>query len=173
MPIHWCDGNHEDHHALQQIVRKHGHDAPIKVAENVFYQPRGSVLPLPDGRNVLFMGGAFSVDWKLRRADWSGELELITENDLDRVPNVEIDIVISHTAPNEFEIDLPPLPADWDPTPDPSRDVLSRILRERQPKLWYFGHFHTSATGESLGCKWTALSHNVGRDFVSWRWLED
>lgn len=41
-------------------------DAATEVAPGVIYQPSGSTLTLPDGRVVLFLGGAKSVDWPLR-----------------------------------------------------------------------------------------------------------
>ena len=127
------------------------------MGEDLVYQPRGSVLSLPDGRNVLFMGGAFSADWVLRD-DWCGSLELLHQDDLDLVPDIPIDIVISHTAPREFglEKDKSQWHPGWAPSPDPSQDVLSRLFQERKPKRWFFGHFHRFVEGEASDCKWTA-----------------
>jgi hypothetical protein len=66
--IHWCDGNHEDFWSLKGRSSNEIHP-------NVFYQPRGSVLTLPDGRNILFFGGAHSVDKDVRTLgkDWFPE----------------------------------------------------------------------------------------------------
>ena len=170
-PLHWCPGNHEDHKALRKLEAKHGLAKPIEVGENLFYQPRGSILTLPDDRNVLFMGGAFSVDWGMRD-DWCGDLELLHQEDLDRVPDVSIDIAISHTAPREFRMNKGQWHPEWDPTSDPSQDVLSRLLQKRKPKRWFFGHFHTFLEGEKYeGCKWTALGYlRAGQR--PWFWLE-
>ena len=54
---------------------------------NIFYMPRGSVLSLSDGRNVLFMGGAESVDKRRRTPgyDWFKQ-ELIRPQDLSNLP---------------------------------------------------------------------------------------
>ena len=51
-------------------------------------------MALPDGRTVLFMGGALSVDkaWRTPGYDWFPE-ESITTGDLDRLPDVHVDIV--------------------------------------------------------------------------------
>lgn len=67
---------------------------------NVFYAPRGTTYTLPDGRVVLFMGGAESIDKNTRLIgfDWFpqevltlSELYKLEERGLDKV-----DIVISH-----------------------------------------------------------------------------
>ena len=145
--IYFCDGNHEDHESLRQFKNS-------EVYENIYYMERGSTLNLPDGRTVLFMGGAHSPDWKFRtpKYDWFPNMELITKEDIDRVPDTKIDVVISHTAPEEFYI--------WfSAREDPSRKHLSLILEKYKPKLWYFGHFHKYKEGFDYGCKWTALSH--------------
>jgi len=145
--IYFCDGNHEDHESLKSLENN-------EVYENVYYMDRGSTLKLPDGRTVLFMGGAFSTDWERRipDRDWFPFTELVTEEDIDKIPDVKIDIVISHTAPKEFYMESYP-------TEDPSRECLSQILKKCQPKLWYFGHFHFYRTGFDYGCKWTGLGH--------------
>ena len=57
VPIHWCDGNHEDHESLVAL-RNGGERRAHEVAPNVFWQDRGSTILLPDGRVVLFIGGA-------------------------------------------------------------------------------------------------------------------
>ena len=93
VPIHWCDGNHEDHASLAPFksYQPTGH----QIARNVIYQERGSTLTLPDGRKVLFMGGADSTDKGMRNEglDWFNE-ELITEKDFENLPDGKIYIVI-------------------------------------------------------------------------------
>jgi len=68
--IYWCDGNHEQHDLLDELVVKNGRQ-PIEVAENVFYVPRGCILTF-NGKNFLFMGGADSIDKQYRKIkiDW-------------------------------------------------------------------------------------------------------
>jgi len=147
--IYFCDGNHEDHDSLKTLENN-------EVYENVYYMKRGSTLDLPDGRTVLFMGGAFSIDWEHRTPgiDWFPFEELVTEEDINKIPDKKIDIVISHTAPKEFYISN----IDYS-IPDPSRECLSQILEKYHPKLWYFGHFHSYMNGFDYGCKWTGLAH--------------
>lgn len=156
--VYFCDGNHEDHESLRNLENN-------EIQQNIFYMRRGSTLTLPDGRTVLFMGGAFSHDWRYKEfgsdewkyrepgIDWFPIMELVTEEDINKIPDVEIDIVISHTAPKEFYV-LSSYSME-----DPSRECLSQILKKYQPKLWFFGHFHLYRMGFDYGCKWTGLSH--------------
>lgn len=168
--IHWCDGNHEDHWSLKQLTTN-------EVSPHVFYQPRGSILTLPDGRNVLFFGGATSIDKDVRTLgrDWFPE-EVPSYADfetLDKI-NVEIDIVISHTCPKEFEIEIHP----WlihslarERINDSTRSLLSCIRERFRPSLWYFGHWHVAMAGHYEGCRWRALGMCPETNW--WSILED
>jgi len=160
--IYFCDGNHEDHESLKNLENN-------EIQQNIFYMRRGSTLTLPDGRTVLFMGGAFSHDWRYKEfgsdewkyrepgIDWFPFMELITQDDINKIPNIKIDIVISHTAPEEFF--MPPRDGGLK-VKDPSRECLSQILKKYKPKEWYFGHYHYFKYGFDYGCKWTALSYS-------------
>ena len=129
--IHLVDGNHEDH----KTIRKRVALSSLSLSEdlpNVLYQPRGSTIQLPDGRTVLFAGGAFSIDNKIRMpsVDWFPDLEILTEKELESFPSpdeVQVDIVISHTAPLEFSpkgIPDEQWPEWLDRDPDPSMKTL-------------------------------------------------
>ena len=145
--LYWCDGNHEDFSSLRA-------QDTIETYPNVFHMGRGSTVTLPDGRTVLFMGGATSTDmaWRTPGIDWFPE-EAITSADLDRLPDRRVDIVISHTCPTEIE-----MPRDDAPERDACREALSYVLAKYRPSLWYFGHFHRFRKGCVMGCRWTALS---------------
>jgi len=150
--IFWCPGNHEDWEDLKK------YSSPKEVMPNVFYMPRNSVMDLPDGRRVLFMGGAFSID-RANRDMRSGAFgwfveETITQRDIEELSDEHIDIVISHTAPIEFVIKNYHI----DYAHDPSRDALSVVLEKYHPKLWYFGHMHAYQSGVYKGCQWICLS---------------
>ncbi len=146
--IYFCDGNHEDHESLRSLENN-------EIMKNVFYMKRGSVLTLPDGRKVLFIGGAYSIDKDIRTPgkDWFPE-EIISQQDIYNLPDTEIDIVISHTAPTEFKV----FDYHMDFFKDSSRDALSYVLQKYHPKLWYFGHMHTFKQGFVSDCRWTCLS---------------
>jgi len=174
VPVHWCDGNHEDHGALAKFRS----DPPTghEVSENCVYQERGSTLTLPDGRVVLFMGGGDSIDKheRVEGVDWF-PTELLTEADLARLPDCQVDIVISHTFPACFcvrKIFVPmgnyPLKLDLS---DPTEEVLDAVFERYRPSRWYFGHWHKYLTGEHRGCQWTALSYASHTGW--WTWLPE
>ncbi len=159
-PVHFCDGNHEDHVALQ-IRRDNGPPRAHRIGEpNVFWQDRGSTLTLPDGRVVLFAGGAWSQDWDLRTdgVDWHKDLEILTEEDFARFPNVHVDIVVSHTMPGRF---LPgflgSMLLQFEGS-DSSRDVLDKVFEKYRPSMWFFGHWHDRQSGLMDGCAWHGLA---------------
>ena len=141
VPLHFCDGNHENHPKLLELAQK----GEFGIGWGIFYQPRGSVLTLPDGRTVLFAGGAASIDKDARvpGVDWFTE-EVLTEQAFrTHFPVMDrVDIVISHTAPESVA-----LPLILDTTfYDPSRAVLEAVLRKYKPSLWFCGHFHPTLT---------------------------
>jgi hypothetical protein len=172
--VHWVDGNHENHEAIQEKIAS-GNLSLSEELPNVLYQPRGSTFQLSDGRTVLFAGGAFSVDNRIRMpsVDWFPELEILTEKELDGFPSpdaVQIDIVISHTAPSEFcakGIPADQWPEWFDRDPDPSMETLSKVLARYNPTLWFFGHFHLFQQGTYGDCQWMSLDQ-VGSGSKWW-----
>jgi len=151
--VFWCDGNHEDHQEL-------GLRTTDELWPRVYYMPRGSVLALPDGRRVMFFGGAESVDKAQRKEgiDWFPD-EIIRYSQIANLDyDGKIDVVISHTCPVEFDIQGS-LYWSLSRIADCSRQALSHILHRYNPPLWYFGHWHRYATGYTAGCRWTALNY--------------
>jgi len=53
--ILWCDGNHENHWELKKREKD-------EIVPDVIYMPRGSTYTIEDGRVIMFMGGADSID---------------------------------------------------------------------------------------------------------------
>lgn len=135
--IFWCDGNHEDHWSLINQPK-----SEIDYS-GVTYMPRGTTVTLPDGRTVMFVGGAqthnkqglvFGVDWF-----WE---ETISYKDAERCLSYDgqVDIVVSHTCPKEFNPRYNQ--GNSQKCNDPSREYLSLIFQKFRPKQWFFGHFH-------------------------------
>jgi len=130
----WVDGNHEDFWSLKTRESD-------EIEPGIIYMPRGSTYTLPDGRNILFMGGALSIDKHMRRigVDWFPE-ETITQKDFHNLPDKKIDIFITHTCPVELTEKLKfkhPLKGL-----EPSNYALSELWKIYKPKLWFFGHWH-------------------------------
>jgi hypothetical protein len=148
-PVYFCDGNHE---RLDLLIKN---KEVTEVCRNVFYQPRGSTLTLPDGRTVLFLGGAASIDKEYRTPgfDWFPE-EIPSYVDL---PDQEIDIVISHTCPRSLHDRMLLEVRSSFNLIDPTGYLLEHVLEKYRPSLWYFGHWHKYAEGTISGTKWVAL----------------
>ena len=158
----FCDGNHEDHWSLKERESD-------ELAPNVIYMPRGSTYELEDGRTIMFMGGADSIDKHLRRegVDWFRE-EVLTPSALADLPDKKIDIFITHTCPLELVHDM--LKYYPEKQREPSNHALSALWQMYKPKLWIFGHWHHYKEGLLFGTKWYALSHPYGGSRW-WMWL--
>lgn len=110
-----------------------------------------------EGKNILFIGGANSVD-RLKRTKskswWKGErINKMTNIDKYLSKYSTIDIVISHSAPSLFTINssnrLLDLYALDDTTikfdVNDEREYLTEIFnacKNKNLKHWYYGHFH-------------------------------
>lgn len=164
--LYFCPGNHEDWEDLNSKADSFN-PVPVELFKNVFYMPRCSTMDLPDGRRILFIGGADSIDKDDRkyRFDWYPE-ELITYADIKNLPDTKIDIVVSHTCPSWFKQGLFEKSDDWRQSDsywlekfrDPSCLALDAVFEQYRPKLWFFGHFHVSKTGQYKDCRWFALN---------------
>jgi len=165
--VYFCDGNHEDHRKLKSLTHK---QEPAEITDNVFYMPRGTTLQ-HEGLTWLFVGGALSIDkhFRVRDQDWFEE-ELITEEDFNRLPDINVDVVISHTAPNFLlrNYNLCTLGTE-EKFFDPSTHFLNGVFKKYLPKYWYFGHFHKKFSIEHNYCLFFGL--NMIPDDGWWRYL--
>ena len=164
--FYFCAGNHEDWEDLNSRADSFN-PVSVELYKNMFYMPRCATLKLPDGRNVLFMGGAMSTDkeWRRYRYDWYPE-EVITQADIYNLPEVEIDIVVSHTSPSWFKQELFEKSDDWKQSDsywlekfkDPSCLALDVVWEKYRPSLWFFGHYHIAKFGKYRNTNWFALN---------------
>lgn len=165
--IYWCDGNHENHDALDELERLLP-DTPFPpVMPGVYFARFGSVLTLLNGTTVMFCGGAASDDANLREAykDWWWQ-ERVDAADMERLPDPDetpVDWVISHTSPLSFKITDK---RAWPPKDqDSSRRHLETVRERFRPSQWWFGHYHLHEAGLFDGCRWACMDHpgNIGR----------
>ena len=165
--IYWCDGNHEDHDALDKL--KEGRDLrfPISVRRNIYYCPRGSTIEV-NGQTILFMGGAKSTDkWaRTEHIDWF-EQETISPNDIANVKAEKVDVVISHTCPESVFVSPLLERTGWD-IRDESREYLETILKMYKPKQWFFGHHHSFGMREIKKCLFTMLDYPEHNQWSIW-----
>jgi len=162
--LRWVDGNHEDFWSL--ALRENDEIEP-----GIIYMPRGSTYTLPDGRVIMFMGGAYSIDkeWRTLGIDWFPEEE-ITQKDLMELPDINVDIFITHTCPSELVYDL--IKRYPEKGFEPSNQALSALWKIYKPDLWYFGHWHQYGEYKMMGTKCTCLSApSLGGRW--WTWLPD
>ena len=175
--ILFAPGNHEDWTdlALREETTKE-----FEVMPDVHYRPFASLYELPDGRIVMFCGGAFSMDKDMRTPgiDWFHN-EIITDREMMRLDEVErVDIVISHTCPVEFAQQMHSrgivyINENISEHRDSSRQALSYVLQKYNPSLWYFAHFHVPAKGMYNNTKWYAMNMaGVSRPYW-WRYLKE
>ena len=169
VPLYWCDGNHENHDALDALEESCPDRPFIPVSPGVFYARFGAMLTLVDGTSVMFCGGAESVDKDLRepRLSWWPQ-EGIDEADMRRLPDPQsahVDWLISHTCPRCFGVVGPYSMAEKNL--EESRKRLDRVWEMYKPQKWWFGHYHAAQRGEYQGRRWTLLDY-PGHGLGSW-----
>jgi len=156
---YFVDGNHEDFDCLNEKYGKH-YTFPSQYPSSVYnikHMRRGTILKIND-LTFLFMGGAESID-KMHRIEgvsWFRD-ESLSFTDIDTAlekitsDNINIDVVISHCAPMEFDI------VKFNDYDNTSRKSLSGLLEYINPRLWVFGHYHMYKEGTYKDCKWVGL----------------
>lgn len=163
--VFWVSGNHENWDDLHCITDY----TPLETQDGVTYCPFGTVLEL-QGKNILMVGGAESVDkeWRVEGQSWWRN-EIISQEDMDNLPDCDIDVVISHTAPRNWVEAV-----NWGFTmknSDPSTFALQLIFERYRPSQWFSGHFHHYLKTEIDDCVWTSLSCSGISCFGRW-WEE-
>lgn len=159
IPVLWIDGNHEQHEIIP-----HSSDSLWQVHDNCVYVPRGLKVRL-DGRDILFLGGAGSIDKDLRLRDglhWS-PLENITAEQMTRALNAgPADIVVTHTPPHPvIRAHFDPkqaayffgVPLDWK---DPNAGLVEVLWDRLGRPLLFCGHMHRSVVHDTcriLACE--------------------
>ena len=138
-------GNHEYYPHLR-------YDEVTQLKNNLFFVPRGEVLEI-HGYTMGFVGGGFSVDKRQRKEgiSWFPEEE-VTEEDIAKLQNVQLDYLVTHTPPSEVILTVVGKldKKSWGLYPE---DVDTSAMRIQ--KLWenlgkpqlISGHLHRSAVG--------------------------
>lgn len=169
--IFFCDGNHEDWPALSSLLEMATPtqlENGIQLTKHITWMPRGSRLTLSDGRVVLFLGGAKSVDWRMsmifQREKFliNRKFEVLHKDDLPlSALSSPCSIIVSHTAPASLmipgiddltkqQIKFKEKETGWDLSEDNSRNILDEVLKQNQPEYWFCGHFHTSFSEKKI-----------------------
>lgn len=121
------------------------HDNPGVCRQHKYWIPDGSVV---DG--IYCLGGAVSIDrvWRTEGMDWwpdeeCGYAEL--EKMIDDYAAIKPDVVVTHECPDSIagEI-LAAFRKGRIEDGSRTRQALERMFAIHQPRLWFFGHWHTS-----------------------------
>ena len=110
-----------------------------------------------DGKSVLVIGGAYSVDKKYRVSNglmWFKD-ELLTSDEMDKiydkVKGKHYDIVLSHTCPYKYEPREVFLSwIDQSKVDKSMEHFLDRVEESIDYDKWYCGHFHTEKEIDKL-----------------------
>ena len=140
--LYAIDGNHDWHSRRLRLHEQLGWDQPLELAPSVFLLPRGFRWTW-SGIRFGALGGAFSVDWRMRNpgSDWWPEEE-ITEEDVARLGGEPLDVLVTHDAPPGVPLagwDLPP--ADQEKA-DLGRRMIGSAMAKTRPRLVLHGHWH-------------------------------
>lgn len=150
--VYFIDGNHDDCGALIGLPPFEW-EKPVEIWPNATYVPRGTVLELA-GKNVLFLGGAKSIDraWRRKGKGVNGwfEEEVIRDRDVARAllsaKDKKIDLMITHTPPQwmvdkYFGAPGPEwgLPAGWK---DESAQKVEDVWKALDCPSLVCGHMH-------------------------------
>lgn len=147
-------GNHENRPTnIMSYSEKLWHDGLVYYEENypnILFGKDGEIYDF-DGKKVIVIGGAYSVDKYQRLAygyPWyydeqpSDEIKDFVEKQLDK-HNWNIDIILSHTSPICYEPKEAFLPGLDQSKVDKSTEMwLGSIEYKLNYKKWYCGHYH-------------------------------
>lgn len=151
----------EENNATLYVIRGN-HDNPNffngdYIYSNVKLLPDYTVLNI-EGKNILFVGGAISIDRVYRKENinwWFNEYFTL---DIDKLTQIEkkIDIIVTHSAPNIAPpVDFNDLVRHYSKS---DHKLLNELIDERSrifemykllktkhnPTHWFYGHFHSS-----------------------------
>ena len=153
IPIYFIDGNHDDCSRwveLNEVTR-------IWDDRQLFYIPRGTVFEM-DGRTIAVMGGASSIDKKMRLENnmhWDMN-ENISPTHVERLYRnalgKKIDIFLTHCPPHSvIEKNFDPLNklwfgvgVDW---VDPNQNIIEDAWDKLNYPPIYSGHMHKRVVG--------------------------
>lgn len=147
-PVFALEGNHEHFPMLRELPK----DSISKIAENLYYVPRGFVLEL-DGWKFGCCGGGESVDKAYRKegVNWFPE-ERVQFSDIEKLFDKEIDMLITHTPPislirkafSRLKHEDWGLPKDW---VDVSSTRIETLWFAKGQIPLYCGHMHRNIHG--------------------------
>ncbi len=140
----WIDGNHENHAALDEWRSGADRDGLVTMRDRVRWAPRGARWEWA-GRSFGALGGAVSIDRFLRKEgiNWWPQ-EATTQDDVDRLGDERLDVLLTHAAPTTGAPPAQRLPLPESILADlrQVRDLLDQAVARTAPRLVVHGHYH-------------------------------
>ena len=124
---------------------------------DILFAKDGEIYDL-NGQKAVVIGGAYSIDWMYRtygRSWWPDEqpspaIKEYVEAQLAK-QNWQVDIVLTHTCPIDYEPIEVFLPGfDQSKVDSSTEEWLGEIERRLTYKKWYCGHYHTEKKTDRL-----------------------
>jgi predicted phosphodiesterase len=155
IPIYFIDGNHDDCSRWVQYDSIH----KIWNDRELYYVPRGTVIEL-DGRTIAFVGGASSIDKKMRLENnmhWDNN-ENIGDDHINRLlKNADgktIDMLLTHCPPHSvIQEHFDPINKLWFGVGmdwvDPNQVIIENVWHELGTPDIYSGHMHRRVQGQT------------------------
>lgn len=181
--LHFADGNHEDHESLNALYEgAHRNSVFLDPdTKRVQHHRRGSVYSF-ENTDVMFFGGAASVDRKMRTPgiSWFSQ-ELPTWQDFEfAVKFAEVwapEFVVAHDtpdfAPPQYDRHQQTLwPAEDIQTSKHVRMIMAKLCEAVEPKVWFAGHHHKRMTEVKNGTTFEVMACN-GEPFDEWAQVFD
>lgn len=163
----WPHGEFTTNPPYDEMVRANAmfirgnHDNPGVCRNNTQWIEDGHI----EG-DVMFIGGAHSIDWHLRDEDfsWWRDEEISEEKMLEcteSLNKVKPRMMVTHDCPGSV---VPYMPKAYKPSSRTSLffDVL---WQQHQPDLWVFGHHHNSFDQVMNGTRFVCLAELEMRKF--------
>lgn len=165
IPFYFIDGNHEDHDALDALVREHPGQQFVPYGE-IKYITRGARWEW-DGAVFGAFGGAYSIDRRFRTKGVSWfEQEMPDRSKIEQLGKV--DILLTHDAPL---VPTPYLESGGfvrDAVSEESQKIVYDALVATQPLFLVHGHWHVNyvngvhgAVVLGLDCDSNTLYHSA------------
>ena len=143
-------GNHENYPRIYGLPKTSVQTELVqgdfrKISKNILYTERFGEYTI-EGKSVLVLGGAVSLDRYLRKEnEWfQDETFSVEEKEtiISLIKDSEYDYVLSHTCPHavlrQIFVDV------W--FRDNNSEFFDRVLNYIEPKAWFFGHLHPEKT---------------------------
>jgi len=160
----FIDGNHEHMPRLRSLPLEKRFGGMVgRASANVYYLLRGERYEI-DGRSILCLGGAHSIDRDRRTPGetWFEE-EVPTRDDVmaawKGAEQGPVDVFLTHTCPTDIKFQLP-IHARNDIS-DPTEHILAELRPVVQPRHWIFGHFHVNWRWREGGIDYTCLFDEI------------